>query len=248
MSGASGTDAPSPHPPSLLTRKLESTTPLSDGDRRAIKSLPFTVRVFEKRTSIVHEGDAPKQCCLVLDGWAYRCRTLTDGQRQILSFYVHGDMPDTESLHLHIMDQGLVALARTTVAFIKHKDMRNLIEQNTRVAGILWRDSLIDATRYRERLTSLGRRQSVGRMAHLFCEMYVRLRAVGLVEGFHYVLPLTQADLADALGVSSVHANRSLQELRKLGLVTLKRRDLIIDDWDGLVAAAEFDPSYLHLI
>ena len=245
MSDALGSDPP---PPALLIRKLASTAQLSDGDRGAIGTLPFAVRTFPGRTSIVHEGDAPKQCCLILDGWAYRCRTLANGQRQIFAFYVPGDMPDIESLHLHVMDQGLVAIAQTTVAFVAHKDMRALIQNNTNVAMALWRDTLIDATRCRERVISLGRRQAVGRMAHLFCEMYVRLRTVGLADDLRYLLPLTQAELADALGLSSVHANRSLQELRKMGLVTLHRRELIIQDWNGLVTTAEFDPSYLHLI
>jgi CRP-like cAMP-binding protein len=248
VSAASDTDPPSVTPPSLLIRKLQSTASLSDRDRADIENLPFTVRTFPGRTSIVHEGDAPGQCCLVVNGWAYRYRTLANGQRQILTFFVPGDMPDIESLHLHVMDQGLVATARTTVAFVAHRDMRALIQHNTNVAMSLWRETLIDATRCRELVIGLGRRQAVGRMAHLFCEMYVRLWTIGFTEDLRYVLPLTQAELADALGLSSVHANRSLQELRKLGLVTLQRRELIIHDWDGLAKVAEFDPAYLHII
>ncbi|TXM93505.1 Crp/Fnr family transcriptional regulator [Methylobacterium sp. WL116] len=248
MSDAPDPGLPSVAPASWLIRKLKSTAQISARDRADIENLSFTVRTFGGRTSIVHEGDVPKQCCLVMDGWAYRCRSLANGQRQIFAFYVPGDIPDIESLHLHVMDQGLVAIAQTTVAFVAHSDMRALIERNTSLAMALWRDTLIDATRCRERVISLGRRQAVGRMAHLFCEMYIRLRTVGVADDFRYVLPLTQAELADALGLSSVHANRSLQELRKLGFVTLHRRELIIQDWDGLETVAEFDPAYLHIV
>ncbi|TXN06875.1 Crp/Fnr family transcriptional regulator [Methylobacterium sp. WL103] len=231
-----------------MIRKLEVTAQLSDRNRAAIEALPFTIRTFPDRTSIFDEGNAPKQCCLILDGWAYRCRTLANGQRQIFGFYVPGDMPDIESLHLHVMDQGLVAIPKATVAFVVHKDMRALIQRNTNVAMALWRETLIDATRCRERVISLGRRQAVGRMAHLFCEMYVRLRTVGLTDDRRYRLPLTQTELADALGISAVHSNRSMQELKKMGLVTLRHRKLIIQDWSGLTTVAEFDQAYLHLV
>lgn len=240
--------APTVTPLSMLTRKLKSTASLSGDDHSAVETLPFVLRTYAERTSIVREGDVPKQCCLILDGWAYRCSSLDNGQRQISAFYVPGDIPDIESLHLQVMDQGLVAMPQATVAFIPHNAMRALIKQNESVATALWRDTLIDGTRCRELVTSLGRRQANSRLAHLFCEMYVRLQAVGLAEDLAYKLPTTQTDLADALGISAVHLNRSLQDLRKQGLITFRGRVLTIHDWNGLAKAARFDPAYLHIV
>ncbi|MGH1575265.1 Crp/Fnr family transcriptional regulator [Methylobacterium sp. P31] len=234
-------------PLDMLARKLDSITQLGDAERSALLNLPHTVRNLAARQDIVQFGDRPTQCCLVLQGWAARYTALSEGGRQILSFYVAGDMPDLQSLHLHRMDHNLATLTPCTIAFIPHHELRVTLRRRPDLATALWRDTLIDAAHYRERITSLGRRQALGRVAHLFCELYLRQRAVGLAGGLSCPIVPKQAELADALGLTSVHLNRVLRTLRARKLVTLSGGTLTIEDWDALAAAAEFEPTFLHL-
>jgi CRP-like cAMP-binding protein len=234
-------------PMEMLARKLDSISRLADPDRAALLDLPHTVRNLPARHDIVRFGDRPAHSCLVLQGWVYRYASLSEGGRQILSFYIAGDLPDLQSLHLHRMDHNLATLTSCVVAFIAHEDLRSILLRRPGLAGTLWRDSLIDSAHYRERITSLGRRQALGRVAHLFCEVYLRHRAVGLTRGLSCPLAPKQAELADSLGLTSVHLNRVLRTLRGRGLVTLNGGTLTIEDWDALVEIAEFDPTFLHL-
>jgi CRP-like cAMP-binding protein len=233
-------------PLEMLARKLDSITRLADADRAALLDLTHTVRNLPARHDIVRFGDRPSQCCLVLQGWVSRYAALSEGGRQILSFYVAGDMPDLQSLHLHRMDHNLASLTACTIAFIPHDELRRVLRAHPDLAGALWRDTLIDAAHYRERITSLGRRQALGRVAHMFCELYLRQRAVGLASGLSCPLAPKQAELADALGLTSVHLNRVLRTLRARKLVTLSGGTLTIEDWDALVEVAEFDRTFLH--
>ncbi|MEL6059967.1 MULTISPECIES: Crp/Fnr family transcriptional regulator [unclassified Methylobacterium] len=239
---------PTPYstPMELLARKLDSCARLSDADRAAILGLAHTVRVLPARHDIVRFGERSNQSCLVLQGWVSRYAALSEGERQILSFYIAGDMPDLQSLHLDRMDHHLATLTTCTIAFVTHDELHRVFRQHPNLIGILWRDTLIDAAHYRERITSLGRRQALGRVAHLFCELYLRQRAMGLTSGLSCPLPPKQSELADALGLTSVHLNRVLRTLRTRRLVTLNGGLLTIEDWDELAAVAEFDPTFLH--
>lgn len=230
----------------VLIRKLERLAPLSYAERQAVEGLPLTVRILTARQDIVREGDRPSQCCLMLDGWAYRYKLLGGGGRQILSFHLPGDVPDLQSLHLPVTDHSLCTLTDATVGFLPHEEVHALTARFPRVAALLWRETLIEAGIFRAWMTGMGRRVAYARIAHLFCELYVKLEAVGLADDCRCPIPLTQIDLADALGLTSVHVNRVLQEMRAKRLITLRKRMLVIHDWDGLVAAAEFDPAYLH--
>jgi CRP-like cAMP-binding protein len=234
-------------PMDLLTRKLDSIAVLGDGERAALANLPHTVRSLPARHDIARFGDRPSQCCLVLQGWLARYSALSEGDRQILSFYVAGDMPDLQSLHLQRMDHNLATLSPSVIAFIPHDALRPLLRRYPDLADAMWRDTLIDAAHYRERITSLGRRLALGRVAHLFCELYLRQRAMGLSNGMRCPLVPKQAELADALGLTSVHLNRVLRTLRQRKLVTLSGGILTIEDWDGLASVAEFDTTFLHL-
>ncbi|AWN37655.1 Crp/Fnr family transcriptional regulator [Methylobacterium radiodurans] len=235
------------HALALLVRKLDSIAGLSDKERQAILRLPATTKVLQPKQDIVRDGDRPSRCCLVLEGWACRYKLLSEGRRQILSFHIPGDVPDLQSLHIHSMDHSLCAATKAVVAFIPHDALRDLINRFPNVATVLWRDTLIDAAVFRQWMTGMGRRSAYARMAHLFCEMYLKLEAVSLAGEHRCPLPLTQTDLADALGLTSVHVNRTLKELRGSGLLTLRGSTLVVDRWDELVQAAEFDPTYLHL-
>ena len=137
-----------------------------------------------------------------------------EGKRQILSFHISGDIPDLQSLHLSVMDHSLGTLIPCKLAFIQHDDLRSLMRNHPRLGDLFWRDTLIDAAVFRQWVVNVGRRQALARMAHLLCELLVRLRAVELVEDHAFDLPVTQAELADALGISNVHVNRVLQDLR----------------------------------
>jgi CRP-like cAMP-binding protein len=183
---------------------------------------------------------------LILDGFAFRYKMLPGGKRQILSFHIPGDIPDLQSLHLEVMDHSLGTLMETKVAFIPHDVVRAFIRAHPRIGDIFWRDTLIDAAVFREWVTNVGRREAYGRIAHICCELFVRIRAVGLNNGESYAMPITQAELADATGLSTVHVNRTMQELRGNGLISTKGGSVIIKDWDGLREAGEFDPTYLH--
>ena len=230
-----------------LVRKLESIAELSAEDERAVRSLPLAIKTLPADTDIVREGERPSQSCLVVDGFACRYKLTPAGRRQIMSFHIPGDVPDVQSLLLRTMDHSLGTLTPCRLAFVTHESLRDLIRQRPRIADAFWRDTLIDAAVFREWMVGIGRRSARQRIAHLLCELLVRLEAVGLTEDHAYELPVTQEELGDALGLSSVHVNRVLQELRQNGLVVLRGRRLSTPDWEGLKAAGEFDPTYLHL-
>ena len=231
----------------VLIRKLESISPLSDGEKQCLFNLPLSIEQVGPDQDIVREGDHPTHCCLVIEGFTCRYKFTEEGKRQIFSFHTPGDIPDLQSLHLKVMDHSLKTLTPCKVAFIAHDSITDLNRRCPRVADVLWRDTLIDAAIFREWLLGVGRRSAYTRIAHLLCEVFMRLAAVGLTNGSECDFPITQTEIADALGLSTVHVNRSIQELRAAGLIDLRRSALTILDWDGLTRAGEFDPAYLHI-
>jgi CRP-like cAMP-binding protein len=240
-------DAIHPHTFTLI-RKLESIAPLAPDEKAALLRLPLRLKAVAARQDVIHEGDTPSECCLVVEGFACRYNTTAEGKRQILSFHISGDIPDLQSLHIDVMDHSLGTLVPSRLAFIQHADLRSLVRSHPRLADLLWRDTLIDAAVFRQWMVGLGRRSAHGRIAHLLCELLVRLRAVELVQDYSFDLPVTQAELGDALGISNVHVNRVLQDLRGENLITWRGNALTVLDWEGLKQAGEFDPAYLHLV
>jgi CRP-like cAMP-binding protein len=230
-----------------LIKKLQSIAPLSDEEMRELVSLPLNVKHVGPDIDIAREGDRPSECCLIAEGFLCRYKFTAEGRRQIFSFHIAGDIPDLQSLELKVMDHYLGTLTPAKVAFIPHQSVLHLMSTCTRIARVLWRDTLIDAAVFREWMMGIGRRSAVTRIAHVLCEIFVRLRAVGLAGERECVVPLTQAEFGDALGLSTVHVNRSLQELRGRGLIRLSGGVLTILDWAGLEAMGEFDLTYLHL-
>ena len=231
----------------MLVRRLESIARLSHEERHGVERLPLRTHVLHPRQDIVRDGDTPSHCCLLLEGWAFRYKLLDESRRQILSFHVPGDVPNLQSLHLGPMDHGLATLTRATVAFIPHESLLDLAERLPGFAGILWRDTLIDGAVFRAWMTGIGQQSAFGRMARLFCELYLRLEAVGLASNHCCTLPIKQSELGDALGLSTVHVNRTLQEMRARELITWHNQKLTIHAWDKLARAGEFNPAYLHL-
>jgi CRP-like cAMP-binding protein len=183
----------------------------------------------------------------VLEGWLCRYKLIENGARQIMSFHIPGDIPDLQSVHLQTMDHSLGTLTQSTVAFIQHESLRKLMRAFPRIGDILWRDTLIDAAIFREWITAIGRRQAPERIAHMMCEMFSKMRVVGLTKGNTCPFPLTQVTIADALGLSTVHVNRSIMELRSRGLIALEKQVLTIPNWEDLQAFGGFDPLYLHM-
>jgi len=230
-----------------LLWKLDSIADLSDEEKRAILDLPMNVRIFEADSDIVRDGDRTSECCLVLSGFICRYKILSDGKRQIMGFYIPGDIPDLQSLHLKVMDNSIGALTTSSIALIPHESLRALLERHPGLRAVLWRDTLIDAAMFRAWMIGIGRRSAYQRIAHLLCELQMRLRAVGLAGEHGYDLPVTQNELGDALGLSTVHVNRVLQDLRSEGLIVLRGGTLHIPDWEALQTAGDFDSAYLHL-
>jgi len=230
----------------MLIRKLESIATLTDAERQAVRSLPIRIHNLNARRDIVRDGDQPTQCCLILDGWACRYKLLSQGKRQILLFQIPGDILDLQGLHIHTMDHSLATLTKAVVAFIPHESLRELMARHPGLATAFWRDTLIDAGIFREWLVSMGRRSAFEHVAHLFCELYLKLQAVGLAGNFRCPLPITQTDLADALGLTPVHINRVLKEMRGRTLITIRSNALVIEAWDELLRISEFDPAYLQ--
>ena len=230
-----------------MIRHLESIAELSGADKQAIGTLPLTLRSVGADEEIVHEGDVPEQCCLLLDGFMHRYKVVPNGERQILSLHLPGEIPDLLSLHLPKMDHSLGTLTPSRIAMIPHGALRDISRAHPGIAEAFWRDTLIDASIFREWIVNVGRRGARERIAHLFCEMFIRSRLIGLAGDGGFELRLTQGEIGEATGLTPVHVNRTLQDLRKSGLIASEGRFLRILDWTGLRRAGGFDAAYLHL-
>jgi CRP-like cAMP-binding protein len=230
----------------LFLRNIENYGVVSDHDKEALQGAIGRIKDYAPDEDIVKDGQNITESCAVLEGFACRYKVLSDGRRQIMAFHIPGDLPDLHGFLLS-MDHSLGTLTACKIAFIPHQALREITETRPHVARALWRITLVDGAIFREWMVGLGRRTAYERIAHVLCEVLLRLKAVGLAEEYTYELPVTQAELADALGLSVVHVNRVLQQLRREGVITLKRRTLAINDWERLQAIAQFDPSYLHV-
>ena len=228
-------------------QKLENGLPFSDEEAAALRDLPMHILNLKGRQDIVRQGDRPSRSCLLVDGFVCAAKLTGDGGRQITSVYVSGDMPDLQSLHLETMDVTFQTLVSSKIGFIPHEAIRAVCARFPRICAALWRSTLIDAAIYREWVANVGQRRAPNRLAHLLCEIVVRSKAASLTTDNACPLPMTQVDLSEALGMSVVHVNRTLLSLRKDGLITLSRRQLVVLDWTRLREIGDFDPSYLHL-
>jgi CRP-like cAMP-binding protein len=196
---------------------------------------------------IVRAGVTLSHSTLLLDGFACRYKDLADGQRQIQELHVPGDYVDLHGFLLKSLDHNVGAITAVRIALIPHDALREISEQHPHLARMLWFSTLLDASIQREHILSVGRRSALSRVAHLLCELFLRLEVAGLAEADRYRLPLTQNDIADATGLTPVHVNRMLKRLRDDGIATFRGGEVVLHDWGRLQRAAEFDPSYLHL-
>ncbi len=232
--------------PALLSR-LEAFTRLSPDDKAALAKLSKVSRVIAPRRDLIREGEEPKYVHLMVDGWACRYKTLPDGRRQVVAFFVPGDFCDLNVYILKQMDHSIGAITRLAVSDISPEDMNRLTTNHPRITQGLWWESLVQHAIQREWTLNLGQRTAYERIAHLFVELYLRLRVVGLTRNGSCDFPLTQVDIADATGLTPVHVNRTLQELRRDELIVLERKQLEIPNLKRLTEVAMFNPNYLHL-
>lgn len=230
-----------------VASKLEAFTRLSGDDRAALVQISRNFRYVEARRDLISEGDRPRFVHLMLDGWACRYKQLADGKRQIVSLFVPGDFCDVNVYILKAMDHSIGAITRLKVAMITPEEMNALTAERPRITQALWWHELVTAAVQREWTLNLGQRSAYERLAHLLIELYLRLNAVGRAQNGRCDFPLTQNDLADATGLTSVHVNRTLQELRRDGLIELERKQLQILDLERMIDVAMFNSNYLHL-
>ncbi|WP_018259746.1 Crp/Fnr family transcriptional regulator [Methylobacterium sp. WSM2598] len=231
-----------------LIRKLEHFARLLPEERGVLDALARQrTRRVRARDDVIHEGDAPQFINLVLDGWACRYKTLEDGRRQILSYLLPGDICDFGAPVLREMDHSIGAITAVTLAEITFDAAGQLLTAHPRLMRAFCWDALTAAAIQREWTVNIGQRTAFERLGHLLCELYVRMRAVGLTRGASCDLPLTQGEIADTIGLSVVHVNRTLQELRNTGFITLGGRELTIHRLDALERVVLFNRNYLHL-
>jgi CRP-like cAMP-binding protein len=226
--------------------KLEYGARLTDADRAILQDLSGRTRRIAPGADITSEDDRPEAVHLVMEGFACRYKLLPNGRRQIMAFLVPGDFCDLHVAILGQMDHSIRTAWGCTVVDIPRSAVDRLAE-NPRITRALWWATLVDEGTLREWLVNMGQRGADKQMAHLFCELLVRLQTVGRASEDGFDLPITQTDLADTLGISAVHANRVLQELRGQNLLVWKSKRVHIPDVARLKAFAEFNPNYLHL-
>jgi CRP-like cAMP-binding protein len=231
--------------PLLLQLRLRDA--ISDEEAALLATSFSGERTYAADQDIVAQDARPSTSQMLLDGLAGRYKVLADGSRQITAVHVPGDFMDLHGFLLKKMAHGVVALTPCRLAIVEHATLKRLTETAPHLTRMLWLDTLIDGSIHREWIVAMGRRGAEARMAHFLCELYVRLRIVGRADELLFRLPLTQSEIADVLGMSVVHANRTIQRLRRDGAVKWEGDLVRIEDWDKLTELAEFDDTYLCL-
>lgn len=221
-----------------LIARLQAVVGLSEQDQAKLAHMPYKLKTLDDGECLVREGDSPSNSTIVMSGFLSRQR-VTSTRNQISSFYITGDMPDLHTLHLPIMDHELCSVGPSTIASVSHAFLRELMRDSPGLTQAFWRETLIHAAIYREWIQNLGARQALGRVAHLLCELAIRLELVGLLDNGSIHLPFSQQDVADACGLSVVHVNRTLQELRHAGLIKWRNHTVQLLDRAKLEDAAE---------
>lgn len=234
-------------PLALLVRKLNSHVALDETDKRALLDLPHNVRYFKAASHIVREGERPGACAILLKGFAYRQKLVENGSRQIVSFHIPGDALDMQQLYLDCADHNVQVLTEADVAMIPRSALRAIARERPTVAQAFAISAQIDASIAREWLLNVGRRDARQRVAHLLCEIAVRMDGQVLSAGYEFELPMSQEQLGDATGLTPVHINRTLKCLEGEGLIKRTKRMVQFPDWAALRRLAEFNPLYLHL-
>ena len=230
-----------------LTRRLRTTSAIDDEDVEAIGLLPIDLKTFGPGEHVVRDGERSTACCLLAEGFCVRSKTTWEGRRQILSIHIPGEIPDLQSLYLHVMDHDLVTLTDSHVGFIPHTALQLMVRRRPNVAAVLWRDTLINAAMFREWIVNVGQRPAASRLAHIVVELRARLRVIGREHRKRLDMPLTQEQIGEARGITPIHANRIIKQLREDGVLEFHRGQVTILDEGKLEDLAHFDDRYLHL-
>lgn len=229
-----------------LVTKLERRDRISAGERKVLEAAAGQIREFAPGEDMVQDGDRPWVSTLILEGYAARYKLLSGGSRHITALHVAGDFVDLHGFLLKHIDHGIGAISPCTIATFPHDRLTEITEKHPHLTRLLWLSTVIDASIHRQWLVALAR-PAVKTLAHLFCEMFVRLQSVNRVDGDCFPFSLTQSDLSEVMGISSVHVNRVVKKLRATGYATWSGGKVCILDWPRLAELAEFDPTYLNL-
>jgi len=227
-------------------KKLKRRIELSTEEESAIRGAVAETRQVRADQILIRSGQVLNSSMILLDGWLARSKDLASGERQVTELHVAGDFADLHGFTLKRLGHDLMTLSDCTLAVVPHERLEQVVDRFPRLARAYWYSTNVDGAIHRELALSLGQRSAIARMAHLFCELHARLDMVGRARNDGYEFPLTQRELSECLGLTVVHANRTLQELRRRGLVELENRQLKIIDRRGLEGIAEFDPAYLY--
>ena len=227
--------------------KLRVRDAISDDEEQAIRAMISEVREFPQDRVVVRRHHEIHESLLLLEGWAARTKDLRDGGRQISELAFAGDFVDLHGFTLKRLDHNIATITPCRFAVAPHERVRATLERHPHLARLYWMMTNIDGSIHREWTVSLGRRTALSRMAHLFCEILERLKVVGLADNDSYDFPLTQQEFGECLGLTSVHVNRTLQGLRRQGLIQVENKRATILDLPGLRSLGEFDPDYLYL-
>ena len=234
--------------PQKLIKKLGTRTRLSDDARQAVLALPFVERTYHPTNYLVREGDAPRRHCeFISEGFAVRQKLTANGGRQIVSIHLAGDFLDLQHLFLDVADHSVQALTELKVIGVERAALQRAALDHPTIGSALWIDALVDSSVYREWVMNIGRRDARARIAHLLCEVSLRMKSVGLTSAERFELPLTQEQLADAVGLTPVHVNRTLKSLVEDGVVYRDKRYISFTDWNTVAMVGGFNPLYLHL-
>jgi CRP-like cAMP-binding protein len=230
-----------------LLRKLKAHSVLASEDEAALRGLPYRLREIGPDEDIVREGDMPQVSIAVIEGEVARYHSLYGGKRQYLSFHLAGDWPDAQTLFFERLDHAVCALNQgATVAVLQHDHLRAAIARCPSLAYAVWRETLMDAAIFRSAITNNSARGVRARMAHFFCEIFLRASRAALVHERSTSLPIRQSQLGETLGMALVTVNRTLRNLRRTGAVDFRDGRLRVMDWQALTTIAEFDPEYLN--
>ncbi len=235
------------NPLELLLDNLELRSPLPESDRQAILALPYSMKSLAPGSYAVREGEPPTGCGVLVSGFAYRQKLTGDGGRQILSIHIPGEALDFQNIFLNVADHSVQMLTRGHLAIIPRADIQRIARSSAAIGHAILVSILVDASIFREWILNVGRRDAKSRLAHVLCELAVRLDAHGLADDMGYHLPMTQAELADSLGLTPVHLNRVIRSLEVDGLLNRSKRDISFPDWERMRDLADFNDRYLHL-
>jgi CRP-like cAMP-binding protein len=232
---------------SPLILNLEQHDRLSDEEKRVLQEAIAHTKTAHRGEDMIREGDRPKESIVLLEGFAARYKLLRNGKRQITSLHILGDFADLHGFYLKTMDHAVMALAPCKLGLVPHEAIHQITESHSHLARLLSVRIAVDGAVHRQWLAMTGKSSAYVRFAHLLCELFLRLQGIQQTDGNTFQLPLTQPELGDVLGLSTVHVNRTLQELRHEGLLTWRGNRVEILDWERLQNVAEFDPTYLNL-